>query len=824
MKSDSSSTAIPDVQLRESDATALADLIDAATAAEGASDESLWVRKWDDTTNQLYYFNLRTQESSWEEPKAYKAVLMSEPMDMDRERAEEAVQDSQQDDPAQSDATVTIQSLYRGRKDRNRVKEARKWTEQFDPATGQKYYYNSETGEPQWEKPIDFLTGLKDERSARAVKIQSVFRAKKARDRVKQLADEEEEEEQLEQQLREEHEAVAAVEEKLAALAAEPSTRAQWCEYFDPRLGKYYYRHSVTNTITYEKPEEYVSSWVEGSKRDLAALSIQCAARKRIAANEVAAKREKLRALTNPVTMQLKLGELKQVSVEIQAEIEARTLVSTDEEQQFPHLSSLITGWKESFESIQSHVTSLENRAEDILLAECLAARIVHAERFHKALAEMRSECLALLRSILLMNSYFVDLDVARINAACTTFANWKSHEVCALKDARLLEIVQGGDICRLLEHVEALLRRCMGLTDFNNGSTSATGKRYEDWHPSVVAALAGVHEMEEGLAQKMQLLRGYRAAEVRKREISQMAEEDLMASRLVQMQRRRKNEEKDHAALLVKCQEFWQKGLNQREEDSQAAALESMNKTQRRKEPGSPYGDPTSDSDHDSNSKLSIWEATKEGLPVEVVSAMLSVEKQKARRLGYDFLVKTARSDQGETLIEIACWWGHEHLMGFFLEEGAQIDGIDSTYNRFSLLHDAARRGHSHVIRILLEHGLSCNVTDSAGDTPFHWAARKNNFSAVLALLGVHSSERDKAHADEIIRAVRQKNLRGKTASTIAKGDRVRSALKSAEEGRLPPLRRPRTGDGYPATTGYSRLVTEISQRDRARGSPKKD
>ncbi|KAF1789767.1 WW domain [Phytophthora cactorum] len=507
MKSDSSSTAIPDVQLRESDATALADLIDAATAAEGASDESLWVRKWDDTTNQLYYFNLRTQESSWEEPKAYKAVLMSEPMDMDTERAEEAVQDSQQDDPAQSDATVTIQSLYRGRKDRNRVKEARKWTEQFDPATGKKCIPGQE-----------------------------------GRDRVKQLADEEEEEEQLEQQLREEHEAVAAVEEKLAALAAEPSTRAQWCEYFDPRLG------SIT-TATLSR----IRSRMRSQRT-----------RKRIAANEVAAKREKLRALTNPVTMQLKLGELKQVSVEIQAEIEARTLVSTDEEQQFPHLSSLITGWKESFESIQSHVTSLENRAEDILLAECLAARIVHAERFHKALAEMRSECLALLRSILLMNSYFVDLDVARINAACTTFANWKSHE----------------------------------LTDFNNGSTSATGKRYEDWHPSVVAALAGVHEMEEGLAQKMQLLRGYRTAEVRKREISQMAEEDLMASRLVQMQRRRKNEEKDHAALLVKCQEFWQKGLNQREEDSQAAALESMNKTQRRKEPGSPYGDPTSDSD----------------------------------------------------------------------------------------------------------------------------------------------------------------------------------------------------------------------------------
>ncbi|KAG7379804.1 hypothetical protein PHYPSEUDO_008100 [Phytophthora pseudosyringae] len=784
---------------------------DAAGSAGTNSAESLWVRKWDDASSRLYYFNLRTLESSWEEPAAYKAVLTSEPLDMDTEQH-------------QGHASVAIQSLYRGRKDRKRVKEARKWTEQFDPAAAQKYYYNSDTGESQWEKPADFLTGIRDERSARAVKIQSVYRAKKARDRVKQLADEEEEEEELEQQLRTEDEAAAAEENEMAALAVETSTRAQWCEYFDPRSRKYYYRHAVTDAITWEKPETYVSSSVEGSKRDVAALSIQCAARKRIAANDVAAKRGKLRVLTDPSTMQLKLGELRQVSFEIQAEIEARALVSAEEEQQFPHLASLVAGWKESLESIKSHVVSLESRGEDIQLAECLAARIVHGERFHKALAEMRSECLALLRGILLMNSYFVDLDVARINAACATFAKWKSHELCALKDSRLLEIVQRSDISQLLEHAEALLRRSMGLTDFNDGSTSAAGKRYEDWHSSVAAALVGVREVEEGLAQKTQLLRGYRAAEVRKREISQMAEEDLLASRLAQLQRRHIAEEMDHATFLVKCQEFWQKGLNQREEDLQAAAAAGSLKMQKRtKRQEMTNGDPANDSDYDNKLKLSIWEATKEGLSVDVVRTMVFAEMQKARRLGYDFLVKTARSDHGETLIQIACWWGHEHLVTFFLEEGAQIDGIDSTCNRFSLLHDAARRGHSHVIRILLEHGLSRNVTDNAGDTPFHWAARKNNFSAVLALLGVYSSERDKARADGVVKAVRQKNLRGKTASTIAKGDRVRNALLSAEEGRLPPLRRSRTGDVKPGATVISRRMTEIGPRDRVQGSPKK-
>ncbi|KAG6610715.1 uncharacterized protein IUM83_06509 [Phytophthora cinnamomi] len=831
-----STTENQDVQASASDEDALAASNDVSNAAEASPSEELWVRKWDDASGSLYYFNLRTQKSSWEQPQAYKAVFMSDPMDMDSGRAPETVESAidpndeqlrlQQQQEQQNSASVAIQSLYRGWKGRKRVKEARKWTEQFDPTTAQKYYYNSETGESQWEKPADFLTGVKDERSARAVKIQSVYRAKKARDRVKQLADEEDEEEELmEQQMLDEAEALAQ-KELAATVADESSPRVVWCEYFDPRSGKYYYRHVATNAITWEKPETYVSSWAKGSKRDLAALSIQCAARKRIATNDVEAKRAKLRALTDPAAMQLKLGELKQVSVEIQAEIDARALVSAEEEQQFPHLINLLSGWRESLESIKNHITSLENQGEDILLAEGVASRVAQAERFHKALAEMRSECLTVLRSILLMNSYFVDLDVHRINIACTTFAKWKLHEVCALRDSRLVEIIQGSDISQILDKAEALLRRAMGLTDFNSASTSSDGKRYEDWHPSVAAALIGVSEMKERLTQKTQLLRGYRSAEARKREISQMAEEDLLASRLAQLRRRRVNDEIDHAAFLVKCQEYWKKGLNQREEDLHAAvALESSKLHIRSKTQEAPHADPTSDpNNHDNKFKLSIWEATKEGLSVDDVRAMVFAEMQKARRLGYDFLVKTARSDLGETLIQIACWWGHAHLVRFFLEEGAQIDGVDSTCNRFSLLHEAARRGHSHVIRILLDHGLSCNLTDSTGDTPFHWAARKNNYSAVLTLLGVYSSDRDKTAADAIIKTVRYKNYRGKMASALAKGERVRAALKAAEEGRLPPLRRPRTGDSKSTATGFSRRMTEVGHRDRTRGiSPKK-
>ncbi|RLN89981.1 hypothetical protein BBJ28_00002375, partial [Nothophytophthora sp. Chile5] len=512
--------------------------------------------------------------------------------------------------------------------------------------------------------------------------------------------------------------------------------RAPWSEYFDPRSGKYYYRHAITDAITWEKPEKFVSSWVEGSQRDLAALSIQCAVRKRLATNGVEAKREMLHQLTDPGIMKLKLQELKRVVREIHAEIEARVLMSPQEEVQFPHLTGLLVEWKQSLETISEAVQSLRYREEGIQPSECLADRILHAERFHKSLAERRSECLSLLRSILLMNSYFVDLDVMRINLACATFHRWKAHELCALADPRMLKIIQGSGLSDLLEHVEALLRRAMGLTDFSTGTTSAAGKRYEDWHASVAAALLGVDEMAQQLTKKTQLLLTYQGDEELRKEVALMQEEDLLASRIAKMHQRRLDEAENYAIFLVKCQESWQKGLTQRREDLQAlAAQENDEQQEHTKHQAATRKYQEEEQERFSTLKMSIWEAVKEGLAVEIVRAMVFAELQKARQLGYEFLVKSARSDHGETLIQVASF--------------------------------------------------------------------------------VYSHDRNQALVDDIVRTARLKNHRGKTPFTVAKSDRVRRLLKSAEEGRLPPMRRRRT-EGKNMPKGFSRRMTGVGQLQR--------
>jgi hypothetical protein len=119
---------------------------------------------------------------------------------------------------------------------------------------------------------------------------------------------------------------------------------------------------------------------------------------------------------------------------------------------------------------------------------------------------------------------------------------------------------------------------------------------------------------------------------------------------------------------------------------------------------------------------KFSIWEAVKEGFPVDKIKEMVQAETQKAKQLGYDFHVRTTKSDVGDTLIQIASWWGHAHLISYFIEEGADLQAVDSLCNGYTLLHDAARRGHDKVIKILLQHGLKQDTLDMYGETPLHW------------------------------------------------------------------------------------------------------
>mmetsp|Transcript_2464 Transcript_2464/g.4960 ORF Transcript_2464/g.4960 Transcript_2464/m.4960 type:complete len:599 (-) Transcript_2464:2207-4003(-) len=77
-----------------------------------------WEEVQDPSTGKSYYFNKKTQATSWEKPIETSA------------------------EPSTEDDTVLSSGEPQG-----------DWTETLDPSSGKNYYYNAKTGETSWEKP-----------------------------------------------------------------------------------------------------------------------------------------------------------------------------------------------------------------------------------------------------------------------------------------------------------------------------------------------------------------------------------------------------------------------------------------------------------------------------------------------------------------------------------------------------------------------------------------------------------------------------------------------------------------------------------------------
>lgn len=552
-----------------------------------------------------------------------------------------------------------------------------RWTQQFDPQTRSAYYVDLTTGESQWEKPPGFVVSAPHPESDGAVKIQSAFRAKRARDDVKQRSAKHEPHHPQSACNHDEHTHVEACLWDLvdAVAASEPQPLDEeendaqeevssaglsgltWSAYFDPRTRRQYFVCNETLEIKFE-PLPAMALLVQDSR----VLSIQCAFRSHAARRKAARVRMQLQKLTDPIRISRKLDEINSVMDMLMADLDARKLGTEEECEQFPHLKDLVISWSASVESLKPKVADLFRCKELLELAAGVTERIERGAFFQEACAELHNECLYLQRSIRLMNSYFTELDADRINAAFADVAKWKRNELSALTDPRMSDVVEHSGLLAIFTHVDTLLWTALGPDDYAAGVANTTGRMYEEWHLLVQAAIAGVNDLRDYLNHHMRLLQEWKARQAQQIQIDQMQAEDNLSSHVEAMTRRLSSQEQEHIAFVAMCRDRWQKGLTKRHADSQAAIANSTAQHQKEVKQLEHIAKlHKREVERRQKMKLSIWEAAKEGASVEVMRTMVFAEMQKARQLGYDFHLRSAQSDLGETLIQIACWWGHE-------------------------------------------------------------------------------------------------------------------------------------------------------------------
>ncbi len=92
------------------------------------------------------------------------------------------------------------------------------------------------------------------------------------------------------------------------------------------------------------------------------------------------------------------------------------------------------------------------------------------------------------------------------------------------------------------------------------------------------------------------------------------------------------------------------------------------------------------------------------------------------------------AADSNGQTPLLLAVKKGHADLVDLFLKKGADPAAVDSRTGK-TLLHEAALRGYSKVVDILLARGIQKNAKDKDGFTALSYALKYGNKTAAEVL-----------------------------------------------------------------------------------------
>lgn len=83
-----------------------------------------------------------------------------------------------------------------------------------------------------------------------------------------------------------------------------------------------------------------------------------------------------------------------------------------------------------------------------------------------------------------------------------------------------------------------------------------------------------------------------------------------------------------------------------------------------------------------------------------------------------------------------LACFFGHEDVASYLLEQGAAVDSASHNPMKVMPLHSAVAARSLEITRLLLEHGAPVNACQADNFTPLHAAAQNGDLEIVKLLI----------------------------------------------------------------------------------------
>jgi len=121
----------------------------------------------------------------------------------------------------------------------------------------------------------------------------------------------------------------------------------------------------------------------------------------------------------------------------------------------------------------------------------------------------------------------------------------------------------------------------------------------------------------------------------------------------------------------------------------------------------------------------LSIHEAASCG-SLELVKQFLTKEPA---------LLNTFAPD-GFPLLSLACYFGHEAVATYLIEEGAAVDLVATNGTKIQALHAAVAKKNYNICSLLVAHGADVNARQVQGTMPLHSAVHRGNLPIVKLLV----------------------------------------------------------------------------------------